>query len=294
MYKRAAREAARAPAARVAAAAHGRARCRRVTDRSRAPSGRDRDGAAGELADAAHALGAGRLRRRSSPAIACCSIVEDDVTFATTLLEMARDVGLQGRGRDERRTRRSSSRARSSPTPITLDLRLPDIDGWVLLDRLKHDPRDASHPGAHRSPASTRSAAACSTARSASSRSRSRARTSRRASTSIREFVEKRVKQPARRRGRSGPEPGDHRADRRRRRRDHDGGVRRGRAAVARPRSPTTASCSTCACPGMSRLRADRADQGRPAAPPPAGHRLHRPRADRRGQGSACTASRRR
>ncbi len=65
-------------------------------------------------------------------------VVEDDVTFAMTMLEMARASGFKGvvatGGHQALELARSIK-----PDAITLDLKLPDLDGWVLLDRLKHD-----------------------------------------------------------------------------------------------------------------------------------------------------------
>jgi CheY-like chemotaxis protein/two-component sensor histidine kinase len=65
-------------------------------------------------------------------------VVEDDLTFAMTMLEMARASGFKGvvamNGQSALELARSIK-----PDAITLDLRLPDLDGWVLLDRLKHD-----------------------------------------------------------------------------------------------------------------------------------------------------------
>jgi hypothetical protein len=66
-------------------------------------------------------------------------VIEDDTTFAITLLEMGRQSGFKGV------VATSGSQALElartvKPDAVTLDLKLPDIDGWVLLDRLKHDP----------------------------------------------------------------------------------------------------------------------------------------------------------
>jgi HAMP domain-containing protein/CheY-like chemotaxis protein len=66
-------------------------------------------------------------------------VIEDDLTFAATMLEMARQSGFKGVVATAGQQALELARA-VKPDAITLDLRLPDIDGWVLLDRLKHDP----------------------------------------------------------------------------------------------------------------------------------------------------------
>jgi CheY-like chemotaxis protein len=66
-------------------------------------------------------------------------IVEDDVTFASILLDLAREAGLKG----VISTAGSGTLAMARklrPDAISLDLGLDDINGFVLLDLLKHDP----------------------------------------------------------------------------------------------------------------------------------------------------------
>ncbi len=70
-------------------------------------------------------------------------IIEDDAVFAGILLRAARDKGFKGivaaRGDDGLKLV-----GEFKPTAITLDLHLPDMDGWVVLDRLKRNP-DTRH-----------------------------------------------------------------------------------------------------------------------------------------------------
>ncbi len=66
-------------------------------------------------------------------------IVEDDVTFANILLDLARDAGFKGVVSTNGAGTLALVR-KFRPHAITLDLGLTDIDGWVLLDLLKHDP----------------------------------------------------------------------------------------------------------------------------------------------------------
>jgi signal transduction histidine kinase/HAMP domain-containing protein/CheY-like chemotaxis protein len=72
-------------------------------------------------------------------------IVEDDPTFAGILLELAHQTGLQA----VISTAGSGTIAmvrKMKPSAITLDLGLSDIDGFVLLDLLHHDPDTARIP----------------------------------------------------------------------------------------------------------------------------------------------------
>ena len=72
-------------------------------------------------------------------------IVEDDPTFATVLLEMAHEAGLKGVISSAGSGTVAMVR-KMGPAAITLDLGLSDIDGFVLLDLLRHDPDTADIP----------------------------------------------------------------------------------------------------------------------------------------------------
>ncbi|GGR92587.1 response regulator [Deinococcus sedimenti] len=72
-------------------------------------------------------------------------IVEDDPTYAATLLDLAHERGFMGliaaRGDEALRLAQDYR-----PQAITLDLALPDTNGWAVLDRLKHDPHTRHIP----------------------------------------------------------------------------------------------------------------------------------------------------
>jgi signal transduction histidine kinase/DNA-binding response OmpR family regulator/HAMP domain-containing protein len=66
-------------------------------------------------------------------------IIEDDPKFASVLLDLVRDSGFKGVVALDARTALVLVKE-VLPDAITLDLRLPDMDGWAVLDLLKHDP----------------------------------------------------------------------------------------------------------------------------------------------------------
>ena len=72
-------------------------------------------------------------------------IVEDDTTFGEILLGLARSSGLKGVLSTAGAGTLALAR-RLMPDAITLDLGLSDIDGWVLFDLLRHDPKTRGVP----------------------------------------------------------------------------------------------------------------------------------------------------
>jgi HAMP domain-containing protein/signal transduction histidine kinase/CheY-like chemotaxis protein len=72
-------------------------------------------------------------------------VVEDDMRFGRLMLDVARESGfkaiLAATGEDAIRLSQ-----KYQPQAITLDLNLPGLHGWSVLDRLKHDPRTRHIP----------------------------------------------------------------------------------------------------------------------------------------------------
>ena len=66
-------------------------------------------------------------------------IVEHDAAFADILLETAHEKGLKALITAHGETALELAQT-VKPSAITLDLRLPDMHGWVVLERLKHHP----------------------------------------------------------------------------------------------------------------------------------------------------------
>ena len=65
--------------------------------------------------------------------------------FASVLLELAREQGFKGLIAGDGASALALAN-RYKPHAITLDMGLPDMDGWALLDLLKHDPRTRHVP----------------------------------------------------------------------------------------------------------------------------------------------------
>ncbi len=77
-------------------------------------------------------------RDKITPGDPSLLIIEDDVTFAQILLDMAHQHGLSALVALQGSTALALARE-FRPGAITLDISLPDMAGWTLLDQLKHD-----------------------------------------------------------------------------------------------------------------------------------------------------------
>jgi CheY-like chemotaxis protein len=77
-------------------------------------------------------------RGSARPSDRVALIIEDDTIFARILLGLARDRGFKGLVATSGAEGLALAR-QFLPDAVTLDIRLPDMDGWDLLDSLKRD-----------------------------------------------------------------------------------------------------------------------------------------------------------
>ena len=72
-------------------------------------------------------------------------IIENDMNFSKILLEMAREKGFKGLNALDGEAGLKLAHA-FEPDAITLDIDMPGMDGWAVLDRLKHHPQTRHIP----------------------------------------------------------------------------------------------------------------------------------------------------
>jgi HAMP domain-containing protein/CheY-like chemotaxis protein/signal transduction histidine kinase len=72
-------------------------------------------------------------------------IVEDDVNFARILIDMAQQHGFKVITAQNGSTGLALAQ-QFQPSAVLLDIRMPEMDGWTVLDRLKHDPNTRHIP----------------------------------------------------------------------------------------------------------------------------------------------------
>ncbi len=72
-------------------------------------------------------------------------IIENDESFNKVLLEMAREKGFKGLAALDGESGLKLAHA-FEPDAITLDIDMPGMDGWAVLDRLKHHPETRHIP----------------------------------------------------------------------------------------------------------------------------------------------------
>ena len=72
-------------------------------------------------------------------------IIENDANFAKILLDMAREKGFKGLVALDGDAGLKLAHA-FQPDAITLDIDMPGMDGWAVLDRLKHHPETRHIP----------------------------------------------------------------------------------------------------------------------------------------------------
>ncbi|MBW4688185.1 MAG: HAMP domain-containing protein [Komarekiella atlantica HA4396-MV6] len=72
-------------------------------------------------------------------------IVEDDINFARILLDMAQQQGFKVITAQNGVAGLALAQ-QFQPSAVLLDIRMPEMDGWTVLDRLKHDPNTRHIP----------------------------------------------------------------------------------------------------------------------------------------------------
>jgi CheY-like chemotaxis protein/GAF domain-containing protein/HAMP domain-containing protein len=72
-------------------------------------------------------------------------IIEDDSAFSSVLVDLAADYGLEGHVCADGETGLEYAR-HYRPSAIILDIGLPGIDGWQVMEKLKADPRTKDIP----------------------------------------------------------------------------------------------------------------------------------------------------